>query len=367
MSDRTGSSRIATDEASSAPHPGLDALKRGLTALTSLLPGEDPSELARLRLEFEAYYPDASPMQRMLLEQAIAIHWRSRRLARAEEALAFGDYDRRFKQWCIRRGQNASLSPEFAAFLADQDPTPLPHTGAEQVAEMLRVNPEPGPLERLSDWASKLTQHATALSQQLLQWEKLQAKSKPARTDDDEVFVTTRTSAVAKGRPKAASEPWSTADDGRSATETAGPISEGGATETPGLATDGTTRESVDVSAGAAAMPPPADDAPPVRGSRRGRRHTATPADTRSRRQDAPSPRDPSRRWRTAHPDPILRDLADHPLPVLPGMFTATEVQLTLAFGAKLESRMRAHLEERRARAAGRKPEPTEQKPDPAE
>lgn len=188
--------------------PSLETLKHGYSALASLLPGEDPSELARLRLEYEVRYPDASPIERVLHQRALAMTWRLRRLARAEEALAFADYDRRFHEWCVRRGQNATLSPEMAAFLADQDRTPLPRTGAEQVAEDLRRSHLPSAQERISDWEGKIDRRLIAISQQLLHWKKIQPKReepepavepRPADADDDLRYLAEHPPAVLPG------------------------------------------------------------------------------------------------------------------------------------------------------------------------
>src|SRR5689334_98521 len=80
----------------------LNALKHGLTAQTSLLPGEDPDELRDFGQSLEAELRPMGPMQRMLVQRIVAVAWKLRRVAAAEERTAL-KMDEKVMEWWHHR------------------------------------------------------------------------------------------------------------------------------------------------------------------------------------------------------------------------------------------------------------------------
>ena len=66
----------------------LNAVKHGLTAQSSVLPGEDPEHLEALSNSFMKQLKPRGVVQRIIAERIVSITWKLRRVARAEEAVA---------------------------------------------------------------------------------------------------------------------------------------------------------------------------------------------------------------------------------------------------------------------------------------
>ena len=91
---------------------GLNALRHGLTAQTSVLPGENPGEFQELLDAFLAEHQPAGPTETLLVEQLAICAWRLRRM----RALETGLFNVRMSQ--LPRDENA-LDPCSRAFLYD--------------------------------------------------------------------------------------------------------------------------------------------------------------------------------------------------------------------------------------------------------
>jgi hypothetical protein len=65
----------------------MNAAKHGLSALSVVLPGEDPEELAQLCRDMEADLRPRGALEREMLARVVGLLWRLRRAARAEAAL----------------------------------------------------------------------------------------------------------------------------------------------------------------------------------------------------------------------------------------------------------------------------------------
>jgi hypothetical protein len=65
----------------------LNALKSGIDAKLTIIPGEDPAELEQLTLEFIGRYQPVTPEARTLVDILITSDWQLRRLRRAEAML----------------------------------------------------------------------------------------------------------------------------------------------------------------------------------------------------------------------------------------------------------------------------------------
>jgi len=90
----------------------LNALRHGLSAETSVLPGEDPSEFQQLLDAFFDEHQPAGPTQTLLVEQMAISAWRLRRMRSLETGL----FNVRMSQ--LPRDENG-LDPCSRAFLYD--------------------------------------------------------------------------------------------------------------------------------------------------------------------------------------------------------------------------------------------------------
>ena len=93
---------------------GLNALRHGLTAQTTVLPNENPDEFQELLDAFLAEYQPAGPTETLLVEQMAIASWRLRRM----RALETGLFALRMSQ--LPRDENAAaLDPRSRAFAYD--------------------------------------------------------------------------------------------------------------------------------------------------------------------------------------------------------------------------------------------------------
>jgi hypothetical protein len=108
----------------------MNALKHGLTAQTSLLPGEDPDELREFGESLEAELRPMGPLQRMLVQRVVAIAWKLRRSAAAEEKAALKMEEERLSWW-HHRGRMAAELP----FATRRGPRPQPRDAGALLAD----------------------------------------------------------------------------------------------------------------------------------------------------------------------------------------------------------------------------------------
>jgi len=108
----------------------MNALKHGLTAQTSLLPGEDPDELREFGESLEAELRPMGPLQRMLVQRVVAIAWKLRRSAAAEERAALKMEEERLAWW-HHRGRMAAELP----FATRRGPRPQPRDAGALLAD----------------------------------------------------------------------------------------------------------------------------------------------------------------------------------------------------------------------------------------
>jgi hypothetical protein len=93
---------------------GLNALRHGLSAQTTVLPNENPDEFQELLDAFLAEHQPAGPTETLLVEQMAMAAWRLRRM----RALETGLFNVRISQ--LPRDENASaLDPGSRAFAYD--------------------------------------------------------------------------------------------------------------------------------------------------------------------------------------------------------------------------------------------------------
>jgi hypothetical protein len=93
---------------------GLNALRHGLTAQTTVLPNESPEEFQELLDAFLAEYQPAGPTETLLVEQMAMASWRLRRM----RALETGLFALRMSQ--LPRDENAAtLHPSSRAYAYD--------------------------------------------------------------------------------------------------------------------------------------------------------------------------------------------------------------------------------------------------------
>ena len=66
----------------------MNAVRHGLTAQSSVLPGEDPEQLEALSNSLTKQLKPRGVVQRIIAERIVSLAWKLRRVARAEEAVA---------------------------------------------------------------------------------------------------------------------------------------------------------------------------------------------------------------------------------------------------------------------------------------
>ena len=91
--------RVAANRANAARSTGprtpegkekskFNAVRHGLTAQASVLPGEDPDQLEALSKDLMRQLEPRGMVQRLMAERIVSLAWKLRRVARAEEAVA---------------------------------------------------------------------------------------------------------------------------------------------------------------------------------------------------------------------------------------------------------------------------------------
>src|SRR5688572_26556589 len=171
---RSTGPRTAAGKARSA----MNALRHGLVAHASLLPGEDAHELEELALEMHEDLRPRGTAQRELVARVVSIVWRLRRAARAEEAL-WQEREEQELSYRERRGAFAAVLPQTGwDSPADEH---VPDTAERFVARQLSGTRGASPLERLAVYEQRLDRALHAAMRQLQQLQKIDR----ARQRDD--------------------------------------------------------------------------------------------------------------------------------------------------------------------------------------
>ncbi|QOV91262.1 hypothetical protein [Humisphaera borealis] len=151
----------------------FNALTHGITALTVLLPDEDPQELDDIRACFDLAYAPATPVEQVLVEQLISLTWKRRRLARAEGRLCQSLAASRHAAW--------KLKVEVAMKLGQTAPM-LPEPSRQSDIATVLVDDIHGQqdLRNLGDWERELTGQMATISRQLATWRRLRLQEQEA-------------------------------------------------------------------------------------------------------------------------------------------------------------------------------------------
>ena len=178
--------KIASNRANAAKSTGprtvegkqkssLNAVKHGLTAQSSVLPGEDPALLEALSNSLMKQLKPRGVVQRLMAERIVSLAWKLRRVARAEEAVAREMEDGRQRRW--KKGRDsAEDQPIFRQFVG---PRPKPRDGGMLLADAMWERGERGTgehqdyrLPRLTQYELKLDASLRAAMRELLKLQK---------------------------------------------------------------------------------------------------------------------------------------------------------------------------------------------------
>jgi hypothetical protein len=149
----------------------LNAVRHGLTAQTSVLPGEDEGELNRLASSLMKQLKPNGVVQRIIAERIVSLAWKLRRVARAEEAVAREMEEDAVKSWKHERATNY-LDNRYTYPPRD---CPAPRDGATMLAGSWRGTREHAHDERLlklTDYELKLDAALRAGMRELLKLQK---------------------------------------------------------------------------------------------------------------------------------------------------------------------------------------------------
>ncbi|MDB5294258.1 MAG: hypothetical protein JWO31_241, partial [Phycisphaerales bacterium] len=166
VSDRKRAANRANAARSTGPRTAagkrrasLNAVRHGLWAEASILPGEPAAELAALATEFELDYGGGGAVERALAARVVAVAWKLRRLARAEETMAFDHLVR------AERARNRLADPDAGlAGAGDFDPP----RGARMLADDFVAGGAPGRMQQLLAAEVRLTGQMASLCRLLL-------------------------------------------------------------------------------------------------------------------------------------------------------------------------------------------------------
>jgi hypothetical protein len=156
----TSSKRVDANRANAAKSTGprtpegrekskLNATTHGLTAQTSVLPGEDREELEALSRSLMRQLNPRGVVQRLIAERAVSITWKLRRVARAEEEVARQMDERAMQSWEHERALNEATEGKLFAGLG---PKPRRRSGGALLADSI----EGGRLVSLTQYELKL-------------------------------------------------------------------------------------------------------------------------------------------------------------------------------------------------------------------
>lgn len=167
----------------------MNAVRHGLAARASLLPGEDVAELQQLADEMQADFRPRSAIERELVGRVVSLTWRLRRIARAEETL-----------WAEEDAERVSGHERWAKFTAscgiqnmpwDHDPTgaaPPAASGDQFLARQLsKAKSSSSALERLAVYEQRLDRALHAALRQLQQLRKMRERDDEEPDNDEHV------------------------------------------------------------------------------------------------------------------------------------------------------------------------------------
>ena len=145
----------------------LNAVTHGLTAQSSVLPGEDPDQLEALSNSLMRQLKPRGMVQRLMAERVVSLAWKLRRAARAEEAIAREMEEGAVRSWEHERAMNVATDGKLFAGLG---PPPRRRTAGALLADSFGARD--GRLVRLTEYELKLDAALRAGTRELLKLQK---------------------------------------------------------------------------------------------------------------------------------------------------------------------------------------------------
>ena len=152
----------------------MNAVRHGLAARASLLPGEDADELEQLTREMEDDLRPRGAAQREVVGRIVSLSWRLRRLARAEEAMCLEENADRAAghERCMRARAAYGMTRTPLDDDDYQDP-PVPATGPQFLARQFAKARGNAPLERMAVYEQRTDRALHAAFRQFQQLRKM--------------------------------------------------------------------------------------------------------------------------------------------------------------------------------------------------
>ncbi len=147
----------------------MNAVTHGLTAQSSVLPGEDRSELEALSASLMKQLKPRGVVQRIVAERVVSLAWKLRRVARAEEAAARQMEEGALRGWESQREVHEATGGKV---FADLGPRPRPRTAGALLADSFGRGGNDGRLIRLTEYELKLDAALRAGMRELLRLQK---------------------------------------------------------------------------------------------------------------------------------------------------------------------------------------------------
>jgi hypothetical protein len=161
----------------------MNALTHGLTAQTSVLPGEDREELEALSRSLMRQLNPRGVVQRLIAERVVSLAWKLRRTARAEEVVAHQMDERAARSWEHERAVNVATEGRLFANLGRK---PRPRNGGALLADSIEGESrraDDGRLVRLTQYELKLD---AALRAAVRELRNMQSDGSFCEEDDEE-------------------------------------------------------------------------------------------------------------------------------------------------------------------------------------
>jgi hypothetical protein len=137
----------------------LNAVRYGTWAASSLLPGDNRAELAALATEFDLDFGAGGAVERQLATRVVAIAWKLRRLARAEEQMAL-DASHRYE-----RARDRLATVTYEDVIVDPPDEPI---GAQMLADDFVAGGAAGRMQQLLNAEVRLTGQLATVCRLLL-------------------------------------------------------------------------------------------------------------------------------------------------------------------------------------------------------
>jgi hypothetical protein len=149
----------------------MNAVTHGLTAQSSVLPGEDRSQLEALSESLMGQLKPRGVVQRIVAERVVSLAWKLRRVARAEEAAARQMEEGAVRGWEHERAVNEATGGKV---FVDLGPRPRPRTAGALLADSFGSGRGGGDgrLVRLTEYELKLDAALRAGMRELLRLQK---------------------------------------------------------------------------------------------------------------------------------------------------------------------------------------------------